>query len=128
MAYKADFNHELDPTRPFEVVIDIVKKYIDEVRLIFPVTRSLLFGSFAKGLQTYDSDIDIAIFFETFGSKSRSDIGLIANKMTIKYGHFAIEPHIFLDKNLNSNHYFIKEILETGIQIFPEPKPGPATP
>jgi hypothetical protein len=37
--------------------------------------------------------------------------------MTLKYAGMIIEPHVFKKETLESDHPFIREILETGIEI-----------
>lgn len=46
------------------VVIKKVKKYIADISSICPIDKAVLFGSYAKGTQVKDSDIDIAVFRE----------------------------------------------------------------
>ena len=46
-------------------VIDIVKSYAEVVRSRFPLKRVILFGSFARGTQRPDSDIDVAVVLES---------------------------------------------------------------
>ena len=107
--------------RPLELILEAVKEYTNDVRLVLPVTLSWLFGSFAKGCQTEDSDVDIAIFLDSFGNKSEEDIFIILDELAIKYRGFSFKPHFFLHNMIHSKHPFISEILETGIQIFPAP-------
>jgi predicted nucleotidyltransferase len=45
-------------------VIETVKHYAEIVRSRFPVKRVILFGSFARGTQHPDSDIDVAIVMD----------------------------------------------------------------
>ncbi len=50
------------PTK--EEIINTLKKELPYLRAIFGVKRIGLFGSFAKGIQREDSDIDIIVEFE----------------------------------------------------------------
>lgn len=43
--------------------VNIAKKYVKLIRDKFDVEKVLLFGSFAKGNNHSDSDIDLAIIF-----------------------------------------------------------------
>ena len=45
-------------------IIEKVRQYAEAVRSRFPVKCILLFGSFAKGTQSPDSDIDVAVVLE----------------------------------------------------------------
>lgn len=50
------------PTK--EDIITILKKELPYLRNFFGVKRIGLFGSFAKGIQREDSDVDIVVEFE----------------------------------------------------------------
>jgi predicted nucleotidyltransferase len=45
-------------------VIETVRNYADLVRTRFPVKQVILFGSFARGTQRPDSDIDVAVILK----------------------------------------------------------------
>lgn len=45
-------------------VIETVRSYAEVVRHHFPVKRIILFGSFARGSQHPDSDIDVAVILQ----------------------------------------------------------------
>ena len=44
-----------------EKVLNIAKEYADAVRKVVDATAIFLYGSYAKGTATKDSDIDIAV-------------------------------------------------------------------
>jgi len=44
--------------------IKIAKRYVDSIRKKYQIENAILFGSFAKGTNHPDSDIDIAIVFK----------------------------------------------------------------
>ncbi len=44
-----------------EAIIKIAKRYINEVSPNLKLKKAYLFGSYAKGLEKEDSDIDIAL-------------------------------------------------------------------
>ena len=46
-----------------ESAVDIAKKYISSLPAELDVRRAYIFGSFAKGTQREESDIDIAVVF-----------------------------------------------------------------
>lgn len=48
-----------------KAIIETVREYAEVVRNRFPVKRVILYGSFARGTQRPDSDIDVAVVFES---------------------------------------------------------------
>lgn len=74
-----------------------------------------MFGSYAKGTEHNESDIDIAIISDDF-----EDIyDCMADLMGITWDIDArIEPHPIKKKDFDEvNDYFIKEIKNTGIKV-----------
>ena len=47
-------------------VLNIITDYINKLKQQIPVEKVVLFGSYAKGNYTKDSDIDLAIFSPFF--------------------------------------------------------------
>jgi len=94
-------------------VISIVSKYKVLVSRHFDIENIILFGSYAKGNQKEDSDIDVAV---------------VVNSMDLDFFTYApllwklrreiddrIEP-ILIEKNKDESG-FLKEILKTGLII-----------
>jgi predicted nucleotidyltransferase len=94
-------------------VISIVSKYKMLVSKHFDVENMILFGSYAKGNQNEDSDIDVAI---------------VVNSMDLDFFTYApllwklrrevddrIEP-ILIEKN-NDQSGFLQELMQTGLII-----------
>ena len=74
-----------------------------------------LFGSYAKGTENENSDIDIAIISDDF-----DDIyECMANLMGMTWDIDArIEPHPIKKKDFDEvSDYFIKEVIDTGIKV-----------
>jgi predicted nucleotidyltransferase len=80
----------------------------------YPVKRMFLFGSYAKGQQNPDSDIDLAIFFKELPDPFQTQVGLL--KLTWNFDT-RVEPHPFDEGDLASPAPVIQEILRTGIEI-----------
>ena len=80
------------------------------------IDRVYLFGSYAKGVQTKDSDIDLAIVFDNLDDSDRFDIQvalmLLASEIDSR-----IEPHPFSKKDFLSQNPFVVEIKATGKDI-----------
>ena len=46
-------------------ILNIVKKYVEKITKEFTITAVYLFGSYAKGTEHKDSDIDVAIILDS---------------------------------------------------------------
>jgi len=98
-----------------EQVIQSLKKYIEKVKVYYKVDAVILFGSYAKGTNTKDSDIDVAIVssdFEDIYDVMAELMGLTWNLDT------RIEPHPIKAKDFEEvSNPFINEIIKTGIKV-----------
>ena len=97
-----------------------IKDFINSIANQNPkLVAAYLFGSYAKGNQNKDSDIDLALIFDDLNDNAKFDIQvqlmLEASKFDLR-----IEPHPFLREDFNSNNPFSAEILRTGIEIKPQ--------
>ena len=96
-------------------VEDIVKEYAELVKNELNISSIYLYGSYAKGTYSDDSDIDIAIIGEDFiGDPVEDTLKLmkIRRKVDIR-----IEPHPFRSSDFDISNPFVQEILSTGIKI-----------
>ena len=94
-------------------VISIVSKYKLLVSKHFDVENMILFGSYAKGNQKDDSDIDVAIVVNSITQDFFSYAPLLW-KLRREIDD-RIEP-ILIEKNKDESG-FLKEILKTGLII-----------
>ena len=95
-------------------VIDIVKQYIMIIPKDFGVKKVFLFGSFAKGKEKDDSDIDIALVLECMPDffYTQKQLMKLRRKIDLR-----IEPHPIKEQDFNSLNPFAYEIEQTGIVI-----------
>jgi predicted nucleotidyltransferase len=107
----------IDTVRTIEIVTHEVRKYADDVRKAFPVVKAFLFGSWAKGTATKRSDVDVCFFLESWGGRRRIDVLTDISLLTRDYFWLGIEPHAIKASFLDDDHPFVREILETGIEI-----------
>ena len=102
----------------FEAVKRIARDYAEDVSRELPVDKALLFGSYAKGYATEQSDVDICFFLKNYNGKRRVDI--IVQILDIdreKYCRVGFEPIVFETGEIKNNNPFIKEILATGKEL-----------
>ncbi|MDR3153606.1 MAG: nucleotidyltransferase domain-containing protein [Deltaproteobacteria bacterium] len=99
-----------------KTVTSIVKTYADEVRRTMPIQKVVLYGSYAKGLASEDSDVDVCFFLSSFADQKREDIMIEMFGLARKYKLY-IEPIAFEVSDLYDDNPFVKEVLRTGIEI-----------
>ena len=90
-----------------EVVISSVYKYIEKIKELYEIQEVYLFGSFAKGNEHADSDIDIAIISNDFNDRIDAMIELMLLTQDID---LRIEPHPFNEKDFSKNSPFVDDI------------------
>ncbi len=79
-----------------------------------PLSRIYLFGSFSRGEERKDSDIDVAV---VLSKKETDDIVGEVGVATIGIDT-RIEPHIFSEKDFKTRATpLIEEIIEAGIKV-----------
>ena len=108
---KRKFIKEID-----KEIIDIVNKYVEIVNKNYNVIAIILFGSYAKGTQREDSDIDIAIITDDIKTdKFDEEVNLMQLRNNIDY---RIEPHIISIADYeNDETPFVVEVKKTGIKV-----------
>jgi len=103
-----------------ETVMQVSKRYADDVRRVMPVDKVMLFGSYAKGTADKCSDVDICFFLDNYGGKRRFDI--IGDLLHLTSGYSRdydafFEPIAFPTSELYNDNPFVKEIMRTGREI-----------
>lgn len=96
-------------------ILNNINKYIEEIKKHYDITTIILFGSYAKGIQNENSDIDIAIVSNDFEDIFDSMADLMGYTWEIDT---RIEPHpIRTEDYENIATPFIQEIIKTGIKV-----------
>lgn len=96
-------------------IMDSIQKYIEKISKYYKIEAIILFGSYAKGTENKDSDIDIAIISSDFSDIIEDGAKLIGLTWKIDT---RIEPHpILLDDYKNVSNPFVKEVIDTGIKV-----------
>ncbi len=88
----------------------ITKLLLDLILAEINPTKVMLFGSYAKGLATDQSDMDLAVWAEQFTGYRSNDIERISPIIS-KYPLLELHPF----KANETTNPFIEEILQTGI-------------
>ena len=98
-------------------VEEIARDYVKEVKKHVNVNKAFLYGSYVKGTYDENSDLDIAIFSESFKDKKFVEVTAFLFSLARKYKEICIEPVGFSNVDIISNNPFIKEIINTGKEI-----------
>ncbi len=94
-----------------------IAKYLDLIKEKFSdIERVYLFGSYAKGKSTDDSDIDVALIFTNLDDSKRFDIQVQLMMLAAQIVS-RIEPHPISHDDFDSGNPFVVEIKKTGIEI-----------
>ena len=97
-----------------EGAIKIAERYISLVGKKYKIENAILFGSFAKGTNRIDSDIDLAIIFKSIDDIIDLQIDLMKMRTD---DDLLIEPHPFSANDFKTSNPVVSEILKNGIEI-----------
>ena len=99
-----------------KLIMEIVQKYVDKILENYNVEAIILFGSYAKGTEHEDSDIDIAVVTDDIENDVfDEEVKLMVLRRGIDY---RIEPHIIrIQDYKEKNDPFIQEVIDTGIKV-----------
>lgn len=96
-------------------IMEPIQKYIAKISQYYKIEAIILFGSYAKGTQNENSDIDIAIISSDFNDIIEDGAKLIGFTWKIDT---RIEPHpITMEDFKKVSNPFIKEVVDTGIKV-----------
>ena len=97
-------------------IMEIVQKYVKKVCEKYQIKAIILFGSYAKGTEHEDSDIDIAIITNDIKTdRFNEEINLMQLRWDID---LRIEPHIIsVNDYENDETPFVVEVKNTGIKV-----------
>jgi len=99
-----------------EQIIEILKAYVNAlISNHIPVAQAYLFGSTVKGTDNIDSDYDIALFLK----KMQDEISMLNQLMKIRREFdLRIEPHPFLENDIDNGNQLVNNIITTGEKIY----------
>jgi predicted nucleotidyltransferase len=100
-----------------ETINRTVTSYVADVKSAMPIDRAFLYGSYAKGTATEQSDIDVCFFSNSFENMPSIDVMTRLFRLTRKYKGIDIEPRGFPTSEIENDNPFVKEVLRTGREI-----------
>ncbi|MDA3865135.1 MAG: nucleotidyltransferase domain-containing protein [Salinivirgaceae bacterium] len=94
-----------------------IAKYLGLIKENFVgIEKVYVFGSYAKGKSTEDSDIDVALIFSNLDDSKRFDIQVQLMMLAAQIDS-RIEPHPISHDDFISGNPFVVEIKKTGIEV-----------
>ncbi|MBR5721073.1 MAG: nucleotidyltransferase domain-containing protein [Clostridia bacterium] len=94
-----------------KLTLDQIKQICGEVFSSYPVEYCYLFGSYAKGNETEQSDVDLLISMPVNGLQFFEILELLREKLKKKVDLLDIAQ-------LNNNAALVQEILKDGVKIY----------
>ena len=104
----------------------LIKKMVRLVTSVDDVEKMILFGSYAKGNPTLDSDLDMAIILSRFSFNAFEE--KLENKVRISTAIRPIKDVVEVDLKLyardewetatKTQNWFSREILKTGVTVY----------
>ena len=94
--------------------IKIAESYIKIISRNYNLKQAILFGSFAKGTNNSESDIDIAIVIDHLDDVIQTQSDLMKLRRTID---LRIEPHPFRSIDFTNGNPLVNEINKHGIRL-----------
>ena len=95
-------------------IIDTAIKYIRQIPDDLEVKKAFLFGSYAKGLEREESDIDIALIIGNMTDFFATQMQLMRLRRKID---LRIEPHPIEESDFTIMNPFAYEIQKNGIEL-----------
>ena len=92
-------------------IIDIVERFAVKVTEKYECVEIILFGSYAKGSNHVDSDIDIAVILKDYDNLMNIQLELMRLRREIDS---RIEPHPIKERDFNENNPLVSEIKKYG--------------
>ena len=96
--------------------IEEIKEKLEKILKEQPVYQVILFGSYAKGTNNEESDIDIAIFSKDFREETKIENMSFLLIKTSGLG-IDLQPQAFTVEDYQNPEGVVKEILNTGIEL-----------
>ena len=103
------FYPELDTEELVKALTDKVKA----LRIMLPLARAVLFGSYARGDYTVASDVDVLLVYK---GEPRDDAYALCKKIL---GIRGLEPHLYTEEEYRAMGDTVARMTKGGITLFP---------
>ena len=96
---------------------NVIQSYLRDLSSEIKIEKAFLFGSYAKGDYDIDSDIDLAIFTDSFEEMDRIEGIKFLLKMARKYRGIDLQPIAFTSQDYKKPLGIVEDILKTGVEL-----------
>jgi len=97
-----------------ETLVEHLRRRVKDLRAVLPVTRVVLFGSYARKRHTIASDIDLLIVYA--GPKRDDAYALVRRTLDLP----RLEPHLYTEDESRLFQKTVDRMVVGGISIVPE--------
>ncbi len=94
--------------------IKLAQQYIDTISEKYDIAKALVFGSYVKGTNHADSDIDVALVLKKVDNLFDTQVDLMKLRRDVD---LIIEPHPFRETDFNSDDPIVYEIIHNGVEL-----------
>lgn len=100
---------------PFDraTLVEHLRRRVGDLRALLPVTRVVLFGSYARGRHTIASDVDLLVIYA--GPKRDDAYALVRRTLDLP----RLEPHLYTEEECRLLQKTVDRMVADGIPIFP---------
>lgn len=102
------------------VTLDVIKEFCKKIVQEFSPKKILLFGSYAKGTQTPDSDVDLFLVMPHKGKAIMTSVQIRMKLRPAFPVDLIIRSPGSLQKRLEMGDVFLRDILKTGLILYEE--------
>lgn len=97
-------------------IINSIRKFKESIKPGLKVKKVFLFGSYARGNYTENSDIDVCVIAEDISNNYLAMLQIAPKVINIDV---RIEPVVFSEKEFNDPNVYglLKEVKEYGIEV-----------
>ena len=98
---------------------DQIIGFVDRIAAGFKPQRIVLFGSYARGAPTADSDVDLLITRRRWSTSPLTAAGKMRLKLGVPFPmDLVVRSDADLERRIARGDEFLREILETGITLY----------
>ncbi len=94
--------------------LNIARNYVERIKEKYDLKKAMLFGSYVRGTNNIDSDIDIALVFGNISDLIDMQIELMKLRRDVD---LRIEPHPFKEEDFDNSDPIANEVIKSGIEL-----------